>query len=113
VYTFSLEDVAAEFPDFAKEHVHLALSRQVSKGEIQSVWRGFYAVILHEFGLKGDVPPIEYIAGELLAGAMRAEIKFKQTLLYPRAGTKSKGFPSDPKWKITANKEVLLSWVCQ
>ena len=60
-YTFSLDDVVAEFPGFTRARIHLELSRQATKGKVQSVWRGFYAVVLHEFGLKGDVPPSEYI----------------------------------------------------
>lgn len=38
-----------------------ALHRLVSARKIHSVWRGFYAIVLHDYGLDGDAPPVEYI----------------------------------------------------
>lgn len=61
VYTFTLEDVIAEFPGFTKDYIHLELFRQAEKGEVKSVWRGFYAVVLDDYGLRGDPPPTEFI----------------------------------------------------
>ena len=60
-YTFTLEEAVAQFPCFSRERIHQELSRQIVKRLIQSAWRGFYAVILHEYGLEGIVPPSEYI----------------------------------------------------
>jgi predicted transcriptional regulator of viral defense system len=38
-----------------------ALHRLSQAGKVRSVWRGFYAVVLPEYGLDGSVPPVEYI----------------------------------------------------
>ena len=60
-YSFTLEEVAAQFPSFTRERIHQEISRQIAKRLIISAWRGFYAVVLHEYGLEGTVPPSEYI----------------------------------------------------
>jgi predicted transcriptional regulator of viral defense system len=59
--TFSLSEAMARFPQKPPSLVKNALSRLVSAGKIVSVWRGFYAIVLPEYGLRGIVPPIEYI----------------------------------------------------
>lgn len=58
---FTKEDVTRQFPFLSVPNVRNALHRLVKKGVIQSVWHGFYVVIPPEYGLKGVVPPIEYI----------------------------------------------------
>ena len=60
-YSFTLEEVAIQFPSYTRERIHQEISRQIAKRLIISAWRGFYAVVLHEYGLDGTVPPSEYI----------------------------------------------------
>jgi predicted transcriptional regulator of viral defense system len=60
-YSFTQKDVFEAFPDMSKEAVRAGLYRQVAKGQIRSVWHGFFVVMLHEYGLSGNVPPTEYI----------------------------------------------------
>ena len=60
-YTFTLDEVITQFPSLSRARIHQELSRQISKRLIQSTWRGFYAVVLHEYGLEGIIPPSEYI----------------------------------------------------
>jgi predicted transcriptional regulator of viral defense system len=59
--TFSLEDAVAQFPEKPIAYIKNALGRLAASGKVQSVWKGFYAVMLPEYGLKGNVPPTEYI----------------------------------------------------
>ncbi|MDR0505638.1 MAG: type IV toxin-antitoxin system AbiEi family antitoxin [Dysgonamonadaceae bacterium] len=49
------------FAEITKHNISNTLNRLVKKNKIQSVWRGFYAVVLAEYGLKGIIPPINYI----------------------------------------------------
>ena len=58
---FSKTDVEQQFPNLTGHNLLIALNRLVVKKKIQSVWRGFYAVILPDYGLEGIVPPIDYI----------------------------------------------------
>jgi len=59
--TFSLLEVREEFPHKPLPQIKNALNRLVVSGKIASVWQGFYAIILPEYGLKGIIPPMEYI----------------------------------------------------
>lgn len=59
--SFSLDEVKKQFPEKPPEQIKNALGRLVAAGEIISVWKGFYAVVLPEYGMKGFVPPSEYI----------------------------------------------------
>jgi predicted transcriptional regulator of viral defense system len=61
IMTFSLEDIKNQFPEMRSENIKNSLLRQSRKGKIQSVWRGFYAIVPYEYGLRGIVPPVEYI----------------------------------------------------
>ena len=58
---FSKEDVVRQFPDLTNRNLHNTLNRLVVKKKTQSVWQGFFAVVLPEHGLRGIVSPIEYI----------------------------------------------------
>jgi len=58
---FTKQEVEKQFPALSYYSIRNALNRLAKKKKIQSVWRDFYAVILPEYGLKGFVPPIEYI----------------------------------------------------
>ena len=60
--TFSKEEVELQFPHLTNRNIQNTLNRLVIKQKIQSVWRGFWVVVPVEYGLKGVVDPIEYIA---------------------------------------------------
>ena len=59
--TFSLSEVRERFPQKPPSQIKNALNRLSASGKITSVWQGFYAVALPEYGLNGVIPPIEYI----------------------------------------------------
>jgi predicted transcriptional regulator of viral defense system len=59
--SFAISDAEAQFPDMSKAAMRNALHRLSVVGKIRSIWRGFYAIVLPEYGISGDVPPIEYI----------------------------------------------------
>jgi len=59
--TFSKEEVERQFPYLTNRNILNTLNRLVVKKKIQSVWRGFFAVVLPEHGLSGIVPPMDYI----------------------------------------------------
>jgi predicted transcriptional regulator of viral defense system len=58
---FSKQEVEKQFPVLSHYSIRNSLNRLTKKRKIQSVWRDFYAVILPEYGIKGVVPPMEYI----------------------------------------------------
>jgi predicted transcriptional regulator of viral defense system len=64
--SFSLADAKAQFPEMSEAGIRSALHRLAAAGKVCSIWRGFYAVVLPDYGLSGDVPPVEYI-GQLMA----------------------------------------------
>lgn len=59
--SFSLDEVKTQFPDAPAANMRNTLHRLSVAGKIVSVWRGFYAIVLPEYGLDGRVPPVEYI----------------------------------------------------
>ena len=59
--TFSLSEARERFQQKSPSQIKNALNRLVSSGKIASVWRGFYAIVLPEYGMKGIIPPAEYI----------------------------------------------------
>ena len=60
-FSFSLDEAREQFNDMPVDNIRNALHRLSVAGKILSVWRGFYAVVLPEYGLDGSVPPAEYI----------------------------------------------------
>ncbi|MGV8095824.1 MAG: type IV toxin-antitoxin system AbiEi family antitoxin [Mangrovibacterium sp.] len=58
---FTLEEITQQFPMINAMNIRNTLHRLSKKGVIQSVWHGFYAIIPVDYGLKGIVPPTEYI----------------------------------------------------
>ena len=58
---FSKQDIEKQFPAMSHYCIRNSIHRLAKKKKTQSVWRDFYAVIKPEYGLKGIVPPIEYI----------------------------------------------------
>jgi len=59
--TFSQEEVFNQFPNLSLKAIRSTLYRYVEKKKVQSVWHGFFVIILAEYRIKGNVPPIEYI----------------------------------------------------
>jgi predicted transcriptional regulator of viral defense system len=60
-YAFSLSEVKVRFPQKSPPQIKNALNRLITSGRIASVWRGFYAIVLPEYGMRGAIPPTEYI----------------------------------------------------
>jgi predicted transcriptional regulator of viral defense system len=58
---FTLEEIIQQFPMTDAVNIRNTLYRLTKKSVIQSVWHGFYVIIPAEYGLKGIVPPTEYI----------------------------------------------------
>ena len=59
--TFSQEEVVNQFPELSLTAIRSSLYRCVEKNRIQSVWHGFFVVVLADYGMRGVAPPIEYI----------------------------------------------------
>ena len=59
--TFSVADAKAVFAERSLKGINTELSRQVSRGRVQSVYRGFYVIVPVQYQLKGVVPPAYYI----------------------------------------------------
>ena len=58
---FSHNEVQMVFDKMSAPTLSRSLTRLVSAGIIQSVYKGFYVVIPPEYALKGIVPPVVYI----------------------------------------------------
>ena len=59
--TFSVKEAEDQFPFKPASSVRRALARLSDAGKIHSVWKGFYAISLPEYGLEGIAPPSDYI----------------------------------------------------
>ena len=59
--TFSFDEALNKFPGKPAASVRSALARLSKAGRIHSVWKGFYAISLPEYGLEGIAPPMDYI----------------------------------------------------
>jgi predicted transcriptional regulator of viral defense system len=59
--TFSRQEVATIFPLLSEQSVRNALNRLVNKGNIVSVWKGFYVIVSLKYALRQIVPPELYI----------------------------------------------------
>jgi predicted transcriptional regulator of viral defense system len=59
--SFSLSEVNEKFAHKSPSQIKNALNRLVKSGKVVSVWRGFYVIMLPEYGLRGIIPPTEYI----------------------------------------------------
>jgi predicted transcriptional regulator of viral defense system len=59
--TFAQKEIEEYFPAMPVQNIRNTLHRLVLKKKIQSVGRGFFIVVPVEYGLKGIVPPMEYI----------------------------------------------------
>jgi len=59
--TFTLKEAEDQFSEKPSSSVRRALARLSDMGKVHSVWRGFYAISLPEYGLDGIAPPIDYI----------------------------------------------------
>lgn len=61
--TFSIADVKDAFAERPARSINTELSRQVSRGRVQSVYRGFYVIVPVQYQLKGVIPPAYYVDG--------------------------------------------------
>jgi predicted transcriptional regulator of viral defense system len=59
--SFTIKEAEARFPEKPIASVRRALARLSETGKIRSVWKGFYAITLPEYGIGGIVPPMDYI----------------------------------------------------
>jgi predicted transcriptional regulator of viral defense system len=59
--TFSLKEVEDRFAGLNKPALRNSLNRLVIKGEIVSVWKGFYVIIPLKYASRKIVPPVLYI----------------------------------------------------
>ena len=59
--TFSVANAKEAFAERSLRGINTELSRQVSRGRVQSVYRGFYVIVPVQYQLKGVVPPAYYI----------------------------------------------------
>lgn len=59
--TFSLAEISSEFASMSPKGLKTEMARMVSRGRIQSVYRGFYVIVPVQYRLKGVIPPIYYI----------------------------------------------------
>mgnify|MGYP003301964690 FL=1 len=60
-YTFTIEDVKNNFPQFSDAYIRTSLYRLTVKKKIISPWKGFYVIMPIEFALKAVIPPVFYI----------------------------------------------------
>jgi predicted transcriptional regulator of viral defense system len=58
---FSMEEAHSRFPALLHETLRSVISRLKKKERVRSIWRGIYVIVPDEYGLRGIVPPIEYI----------------------------------------------------
>jgi predicted transcriptional regulator of viral defense system len=58
---FSLNEVIEAFPDISKNSLMTSINRQISRGNIQSLWRGFYGILVYEYKLRKTIPVSDYI----------------------------------------------------
>ena len=59
--TFSLAEISSEFSSVSSKGLKTEIARMVSRGRIQSVFRGFYVIVPVQYRLKGIIPPMYYI----------------------------------------------------
>ncbi len=59
--TFSLAEISSEFSSVSPKGLKTEIARMISRGRIQSVFRGFYVIVPVQYKLKGVIPPIYYI----------------------------------------------------
>jgi predicted transcriptional regulator of viral defense system len=59
--TFSIVNVKDAFAERPSKSINTELSRQVSRGRVQSVYRGFYVIVPVQYQLKGVIPPVYYV----------------------------------------------------
>ena len=59
--TFSIADVKDAFTERPSKSINTELLRQVSRGRVQSVYRGFYVIVPVQYQLKGVVPLAYYV----------------------------------------------------
>ncbi len=59
--TFTADDAYEALPDADNGNIQVELSRLISRGRIQNVYRGFYVIMPPQYALKGIIPAPYYI----------------------------------------------------
>jgi predicted transcriptional regulator of viral defense system len=59
--SFTIDDVNVQFPVMGESSVKSALHRLIADNKIRNIRKGFYSIVLPEYGIKGNIPPTEYI----------------------------------------------------
>jgi predicted transcriptional regulator of viral defense system len=59
--SFTIDDVNGQFPVMGKSSVKSALHRLIADDKIRNIRKGFYSIVLPEYGIKGNIPPTEYV----------------------------------------------------
>ena len=59
--TFTYNDVAGAFPDFAPQTLLNNLYRARKAGIVTQPFRGFYVIVPPHYAAKGVIPPVYYI----------------------------------------------------
>lgn len=59
--TFSVDEISRAFIDKSSKSIKTELARMVSRGRVQSVYRGFYVIVPVQYRLKRIIPPSYYI----------------------------------------------------
>ena len=59
--TFSHKEVKDRFTALTEPAMRNALNRLATKGEIVSVWKGFYVIVALKYAIRKMVPPVLYI----------------------------------------------------
>jgi predicted transcriptional regulator of viral defense system len=58
---FSLDDIIEAFPSVSRSTLMTSIGRQISRGSVQSLWRGFYGILVYEYGFRRIIPVVDYI----------------------------------------------------
>lgn len=61
IYSFSIEALQHEIPNYSDIAVKRALSRLSAKGKIVSLYKGYYLIITPQYSNKGILPPQLYL----------------------------------------------------
>ncbi len=59
--TFSRKEAGNRFPALTEPAIRNALNRLATKGDIVSVWKGFYVIVPLKYASRNIVPPVLYI----------------------------------------------------
>lgn len=61
LWSFSLDRAKAELPGFSEVAIKSAISRLTTKGNIISVYKGYYLILPPQYARKGVLPPVLFV----------------------------------------------------